>query len=41
MKGLVSIFNRVKEEREITKKWRETTIKSIYKGGQEENLSET
>ena len=33
VKRLVTIFTRVKEEREIPNPWRETAIKSIYKGG--------
>ena len=41
VKSLVSIFNGVEEERKIPKQGSETKIKSIYKGGQKENLSET
>ena len=41
VKNLVSIFNRVEKERNIPKQERETTIKSIYKGGLRENLSKT
>ena len=32
-KSLVDIFTGVKEEREISKPWREAVIKSIYTGG--------
>ena len=38
---MVSTFKGNEEERKIRKQLRETTIKSIYKGGQRENLSET
>ena len=41
VKRLVSTFKGNEEERKIRKQLRETTIKSIYKGGQRENLSET
>lgn len=40
-KILISIFNRVEEERKIPKQWKEKTIKSIYKGWQKQNLGET
>ena len=31
---LTTIFNRVEEERQIPLQWRETSIKSLYKGVQ-------
>ena len=34
VKSLVSIFHRVKEEKEVLKQWKNTAIKSIYKGAQ-------
>ena len=33
IESLTTIFNRVEEEEQIPLQWRETTIKSLYKGG--------
>ena len=33
VESLTTIFSRVEQERQIPLQWRETTIKSLYKGG--------
>ena len=33
IESLTTIFNRVEEEGQIALQWRETSIKSLYKGG--------
>ena len=33
VESLTTIFSRVEQERQISLQWRETTIKSLYKGG--------
>ena len=34
IESLTTIFNRVEEETQISLQWRETAIKSLYKGGE-------
>ena len=36
-----SEFNRVEEENKIPIQWRETKIKSVYKGGNTESIQES
>ena len=38
--SLATLFNRVEEENKIRIKWRETKIKSVYKGGNKERIQE-
>ena len=39
-KTLYILFNRIKTENQIPKQWQLTTVKSIHKGGGEENIQE-
>ena len=40
VKSLYILFNRVKTENQIPKQWQLTTVESIYKGGDKENIQE-
>ena len=40
VKSLCILFNRIKTGNQIPKQWQLTTVKSIYKGGVEENIQE-
>ena len=40
LKSLYILFNSIKRENQIPKKWRLTTVKSILKGGVRENIQE-
>ena len=40
VKSLYTLFNRVKTENQIPKQWQLTTVESIYKGGDKENIQE-
>ena len=35
------LFNRIEREQRTLMQWRQTTIKSIYKGGNKANISES
>ena len=41
VKSLSILFNRVEREQRTLTQWRQTTIKSIYKGGNKANISES
>ena len=41
VKSLSILFNRIEREQRTLMQWRQTTIKSIYKGGSKANISES
>ena len=41
VKSLSILFNRIEREQRTLMQWRQTTIKSIYKGGNKANISES
>ena len=41
VKNLSILFNRIEREQRTLMQWRQTTIKSIYKGGNKANISES
>ena len=41
VKSLSILFNRIEREQRTLIQWRQTTIKSIYKGGNKTNISES
>ena len=41
VKSLSILFNRTEREQRTLMQWRQTTIKSIYKGGNKANVSES
>ena len=41
VQNLATLFNRVEEENKIPIQWRETKIKSVYKGGNTESIQES
>ena len=41
VQSLAILFNRVEEENKIPIQWRETKIKSVYKGGNKERIQES
>ena len=41
VKSLSILFNRIEREQRTLIQWRQTTIKSIYKGGNKANISES
>ena len=41
VQNLATLFNRAEEENKIPIQWRETKIKSVYKGGNTESIQES
>ena len=41
VQNLATLFNRVEEENKIPIQWRETKIKSVYKGGNTGSIQES
>ena len=41
VQSLATLFNRVEEENKILIQWKETKIKSVYKGGNKERIQES